>query len=60
MSRLSVLLGASLFSLCVLAGCGGSAENTNIAENADQAAMDAYEAAVAQESAGMDSTPAAK
>ncbi|WP_442510009.1 hypothetical protein SH528x_001613 [Novipirellula sp. SH528] len=53
MSRLSVLVAATLFSFCVLPGCGGSSAPKNIAEDADAAAIAEYEAAVAAESAGM-------
>ncbi|GAA5507807.1 hypothetical protein [Novipirellula caenicola] len=52
MNRLTVTLFAALFSFCVLPGCGDPAP-TNVAEDADAAAIAEYEAAVAAESASM-------
>ena len=51
------LFGLSLFALSLMLsvpGCGDSGEATNIADNAEQSAIEAYDAAVAEEMAGME------
>ncbi|WP_372721088.1 hypothetical protein [Novipirellula sp.] len=52
MSRFAVTLCIALFSFCMLPGCGDSGPS-NVAEDADAAAIAEYEAAVAAESASM-------
>jgi hypothetical protein len=52
----------SLMILCLalasVVGCGGSQAPTNVAEDADAKAIADYEAAVAAESAGMNTSDA--
>lgn len=49
MTRLAYILIAGLFTFAVLPGCG-SGGTADVAADADQSAIDEYEAAVAQES----------